>query len=68
MNIIIYYSIIGLTEWFILYILGYYDDDWNSSGSTPEVSQQQYTLKHFPQKCIIHIQGKQIIFSQYVIL
>ena len=58
-----YFAVIGVTEWYFLYIYGYYDDDWSSGSISENFVQQQHSY-HFPQKYIIHKQGKQIQFSQ----
>ena len=52
-----YITIFGISEWFVLYICGYYDDNW-CWGSISENFVEQQHWKHFPQKYIIHKQGK----------
>ena len=54
-----YIGLFGITEWYFLYICGYYDDDWSSGSISENFVQQQHSY-HFPQKYIIHKQGKQI--------
>ena len=39
----VYITLFGVTEWFVLYICGYYDEDWSSGSISENFVQQQHS-------------------------